>query len=37
MNSRRRIAPEGDANHPNIKGINPQGMGGMKIKSLKNS
>ena len=34
MNSRRRVAPGVDVDHPNVKGTNPDGMNG-KMKNLK--
>jgi hypothetical protein len=36
MNSQRRPALGGDADHLVAKGINPQGMNGKKMKNLKN-
>ena len=35
MTSPRSPALGGDVDHPNAKGINPQGMNGKKMKKLK--
>jgi hypothetical protein len=35
MNSRRRAALGGDVDHLDIKGTNPYGMNGRKMKNLK--
>jgi hypothetical protein len=36
MNNPRSPVPGGDVDHPDARGISPQGMDGKKIKNLKN-
>ena len=36
MNRQRRATLEGDIDHPDVKGTNPYGMNGRKMKNLKN-